>query len=258
MSVRVMSWVWEHSRAEGTDRLVLLAIADSAGDDGGNAFPSIETLADKAKVSTRTVQRSIRSLTLLGEVSVTPNAGRHGTNVYQVRMDRQPVTPVNLAPVPDSHPGQSVTGDERVTEGVTPVTPGGDTGVTRTVLEPSTTRPKNISSDAPRPDVDRLCDHLADRIEANGSKRPTIGKRWRDAARLMLDADGRTEQQVHNAIDWCQADEFWRGNVLSMPKLRDKYDQLRLAAARATGRASPAASKRDDVERTLQRMENLG
>ena len=83
-----------------------------------------------------------------------------------------------------------------------------------------------------RDDVTRLCEHLANRIEANGSKRPTIGKTWHDAARLMLDNDGRTEQEVHGAIEWCQSDEFWRSNILSMPKLREKYDQLRLQAQR--------------------------
>ncbi|MFF5790222.1 hypothetical protein ACFY8P_35280 [Streptomyces sp. NPDC012693] len=83
-----------------------------------------------------------------------------------------------------------------------------------------------------REDVERLCEHLADRIEENGSKRPTITKTWRDAARLMLDKDGRTEEQVHGAIDWCQDSGFWRSNVMSMPKLRDKYDTLRLQASR--------------------------
>ncbi|MGW3711373.1 hypothetical protein ACWDN6_14650 [Streptomyces albogriseolus] len=83
-----------------------------------------------------------------------------------------------------------------------------------------------------RDDVDRLCTHLADRIEGNGSKRPTITKAWRTAARLLLDKDGRTEEQAHAAIDWCQDSEFWRSNVLSMPKLRDKYDTLRLQATR--------------------------
>ncbi|MFI7563827.1 hypothetical protein ACIBVM_18555 [[Kitasatospora] papulosa] len=83
-----------------------------------------------------------------------------------------------------------------------------------------------------RDDVERLCEHLADRIEGNGSKRPTITKAWRTAARLLIDKDGRTEEQVHGCIDWCQDSDFWRGNVLSMPKLRDKYDQLRLQATR--------------------------
>ena len=105
--------------------------------------------------------------------------------------------------------------------------------------EPKRPRRSKPKQPTDRPDVERLCDHLADRIEANGSTRPNIGKKWRDAARLMLDNDGRTEEQVHKAIDWCQSDEFWRGNILSMPKLRQQYEQLRLRAMRANGRASP-------------------
>jgi hypothetical protein len=95
-----------------------------------------------------------------------------------------------------------------------------------------------------RPDVDALCRHLADRIEANGSKRPTITKRWRTSARLLLDVDGRTTDQVRAAIDWCQDDEFWRSNILSMPKLREKYDQLRLKALEQQQSRGPAAGPR--------------
>lgn len=91
-----------------------------------------------------------------------------------------------------------------------------------------------------RPDVEKICEHLADRIAANGSKRPPINAAWRTAARLLLDADGRTVEQVLNAIDWCQNDTFWKANILSMPKLREKYDQLRLAAQRAAVKTAPA------------------
>lgn len=110
-------------------------------------------------------------------------------------------------------------------------------------------KPKNERADArsrpkiksERGDVERLCQHLADLVEANGSRRPAITDRWRDAARLLIDRDGRTETQVRTAIDWCQGHEFWRSNVLSMPKLREKYDQMRLQAQRdsAVAPASP-------------------
>lgn len=104
------------------------------------------------------------------------------------------------------------------------------------------TPPKAKDRNAGRDDVRRLCTHLADRIEANGSKRPTVGARWLDAARLLLDVDGRTEAQVMAAIDWCQGHEFWRTNILSMPKLREQYDQLRLKAqAEAARAAAPPA-----------------
>lgn len=120
----------------------------------------------------------------------------------------------------------------------------------------ATTSP-HVSEAAPpavrRGDVERICDHLADRIEANGSKRPTITKGWRDAARLMLDRDKRTEDDVHGAIDWCQDSDFWRGNVLSLPKLREKYDQLRLQAQRQQRPTSRAQADGDMFERAMER-----
>lgn len=107
-----------------------------------------------------------------------------------------------------------------------------------------------------RLDVERICKHLADRIEANGSKRPVIGKTWLNEGRLLLDADGRTVEQVLKAIDWCQADPFWRGVILSMPALRKKYDQLRLAAQRPNGRASPS-SQLTEVNGMLLKPSNV-
>lgn len=108
-------------------------------------------------------------------------------------------------------------------------------------------------SDAPRPDVEAICDHLAGAIEANGSKRPAVTTKWRSAARLMLDKDGRTSEEVHGAIDWCQRDEFWRANILSLPTLREKYDTLRLQAQRKSGGTSRTEEWRSMQERQMAR-----
>lgn len=83
-----------------------------------------------------------------------------------------------------------------------------------------------------RDDVAALCSLLAARIEANGSKRPTIGKRWQSDARLLLDVDRRPLDEARRLIDWCQDSDFWRSNVLSMGKFREKYDTLRLQASK--------------------------
>ena len=109
---------------------------------------------------------------------------------------------------------------------------------------PDPTRPDPIPTPSAsenttrRDDVERICEHLADAVEGNGSKRPTITAKWRTAARLMLDKDGRNEGEIHGAIEWCQRDEFWRANILSLPTLREKYDTLRLQAQRKTGIAN--------------------
>lgn len=96
--------------------------------------------------------------------------------------------------------------------------------------EPSSSTAAPPREEPPRLDVEALCTRLRDRMIGNGCKPPTITKAWRDAARLMLDRDGRELDKALNLVDWVHADEFWRTNILSMPKFREQYDQLRLRA----------------------------
>jgi hypothetical protein len=132
------------------------------------------------------------------------------------------------------------------------------TPISKEIEEPSIVSETAAPPDAPpepvRDDVGRICLHLADRIEGNGSKRPPIRKAWFTAARLMLDRDGRSEADVHAAIDWCQDDGFWRGNVLSLPKLRERYDQMRLQAERSS-RASPQRANGSNDQYLAAEME---
>lgn len=98
---------------------------------------------------------------------------------------------------------------------------------------------KNVAE--PRADVLALCDLLADLIAGNGSPRPTVSKAWMDAARLMLDKDKREFEKSTNLIRWCQENSFWRSAVMSMPKFRDQYDQMRLQALRDFEKDKPKA-----------------
>lgn len=83
----------------------------------------------------------------------------------------------------------------------------------------------------------RLSELLADLIAANdpNGKRPSVTKRWLDAERLLITRDGRDPEQVEALIRWCQADEFERSNVLSMPKLRTRFTGLWQKAQRSKG-----------------------
>lgn len=248
MSVKVMAWVWEWSQSKKSDRLVLLAIADCASEDGANAYPSITELIRKTGLSERGVQSAIARLVELGELFVGRNLGPRGCNRYRVVMTlpTDPVggsacTPAESAPPQNLHPPAT-----SAPPPPQPVHPTPATSAPGTVLEPSIEPSKRRTSSrvdlASREDVERVCRHLADRIEANGSLRPTIGKEWHTSARLMMDKDGRTEQQIHRAIDWCQDDPFWRGNILCMSSLRKKYDQLRLKAQQQRTRSAPPSA----------------
>ena len=73
MSVESLAVVLHHSQASGTDKLVLVGIANHDGD--GGAWPSLGTLGKYANVSVRSVRRSLENLRALGEVTVFIQAG---------------------------------------------------------------------------------------------------------------------------------------------------------------------------------------
>ena len=104
-----------------------------------------------------------------------------------------------------------------------------------------------------------MCVLLRDLVVANGSKAPNIGPGWLTAARLMLVNDGRDPLAAERLMRWCQADSFWRGNIMSMPKFRAKYDELRLHAERErTARQAkvPKDQQLMDVVETGRRMQD--
>lgn len=138
MSIKVMQWAWDFSLSEGVSRLVLLAIADCASEDGGNAYPSNVELMRKARCSERGVRNAISDLKGLGELEVAPNAGRKGTNMYRVIMiDRpRPGVPVATPRAPKPRGANPAGGQSVPARGANPageaaqIAPG-------TVLEPS-------------------------------------------------------------------------------------------------------------------------
>lgn len=70
MSVRVTADVWECSKQSGSKLLVLLAIADNADTETRKAFPGIEYLAKKTRMSKRQVRRLIKELVEADELAV--------------------------------------------------------------------------------------------------------------------------------------------------------------------------------------------
>ena len=271
MTAAAARWVWANSRSANGALLVLLAIADAL-DAEGNCIMSIPELARKTRLSERAARNGVAEAVRLGELeTVGGGSGRGNRTAY--RMPRNPAgsatfeeksatfEPETRQDLPPLNPAESATFSESPPEEpqVRATSEKSATFTTSDVLKSSTGIPmaevKDVPAKPPRADVDRLCDHLASRIEANGSKRPAVTKKWRDACRLMLDNDGRTEQQVRAAIDWCQDDEFWRGNILSMPKLREQYDRLRMQAMRTANPArNPRQQETDDMfARALRR-----
>ena len=88
MSIVVQAWVYANSETRLSDRLVLLAIADEADDDGKNAFPSLRRIAHKARVSLPTAHAAVERLEAAGALLVQrpETTGRGHHNRYTVPM----------------------------------------------------------------------------------------------------------------------------------------------------------------------------
>jgi hypothetical protein len=86
MSVAAISKVWERSRAKGSELLVLLAIADYADDDGRDAWPSVQKLADKSRMTERGVREVLKRLVADDELAIDKNTdGREVKGGYRPR-----------------------------------------------------------------------------------------------------------------------------------------------------------------------------
>jgi hypothetical protein len=104
MSVQAMSWVIEHSKHKGNAFVVLLMIANHARADGTGAWPSVKTLAKEARISSRSVQNTLRRLERSGELQTSIAEGPKGSNLYSLPRYAEfaPPPPAEFAP-PTQH-----------------------------------------------------------------------------------------------------------------------------------------------------------
>jgi len=64
-------------------------------------------------------------------------------------------------------------------------------------------------------------------------KEPNI-ESWANTARLMVESDKFLLIDVWNVFQWANSDNFWRTNILSVSKLREKYPELKAKSQGAT------------------------
>ena len=126
MSVAVMGAVFRLP-IPPSEKVVALALADHAHDDGTEARPGTSSLAVKSSLSKRQVQRVLKSLVAKGVIQVYREATYTTPAWYRFILDKNG----NLAnfPVDNLSPGSRHPGPKEVS----PVTQTVDTSVTRTV-----------------------------------------------------------------------------------------------------------------------------
>lgn len=153
MGVKTTSKVWEWSESTGTNRLVMLALADFC-DDCDECFPGVARIAKKCRISERTAQRAFKELAEIGELEVLEKLGMKtnggATNRFKLTLKGGDKSGKREVKGGDS-PGAKV-----VTNGVK----GGDTAMSPessgepSVKPPEVTKGKRTLSKATREEVE--------------------------------------------------------------------------------------------------------
>lgn len=98
-----MTIVWERTDLNATQKLVLLALADWANDEG-LCWPSIGRLAAKSSLTTRSVQKSIRSLEEIGFIKREEVVGKGNRYWISLPVNDVHPCPTFTPPLNDVHP----------------------------------------------------------------------------------------------------------------------------------------------------------
>jgi hypothetical protein len=100
MSIKLMTAVWEREDLSPTHKLVLLALADWANDEG-LCWPSINRLSTKTSMTSRGVQKTIRTLEKMGFVRREESLGKG--NRYWISIPLNNVHPCTTFTPPLNH-----------------------------------------------------------------------------------------------------------------------------------------------------------
>lgn len=213
------------SDIDSASQIAVMMVLANAADDEGVCWPSVDHLMAATRLSRSTVLRALSDLENNGYVA--KQRRRAKSSVYTVVRERLQNGKCH---------GETCHGDTLSEPNVSQrdlLRSHSDTvlkGITKRITKSSATPADDTNE---HPEARNLCERLAELMAGNGCKPQTIGKRWLDAARLLLDRDERPFTEALAVLEWCQGDDFEQVNIHSMPKFRARYDQLRMKAQRA-------------------------
>ena len=233
MSIKVMSYIWDHPTVDGpkgSELLLLLAIADHAADDG-YCWPTIGVLAAKIRMTERSVMRFVQALEKRGELYVMRS---NRNNRYVVRMGRtdaqvEAVLEHRKESIGDNLSRDKMTRDTDVTSiGDKGVTSIGDTGVTLIISEPSINHHEQEAFIEPAPHPKKPASNgigpwfqaivAACSIDLNAATGRQKGM-LKNAAEVLRDDVKATPEQIVGFREWWS--DTWRGKTGQAPRIAD-------------------------------------
>lgn len=246
MSIRALSAVINKYPKGGSEKLVLITLADWCDDNGGSLYPSIKAVAKKACVEPRQAQRIMHALIEAGILAVVgnENGGAPGvTRKYKLNINK-------IEDMPRLHDTQTgdiqdtgVIGDTGVMQdadgchlghrGVSSKTETGVMGDTLSVSDPLVNHQLTVIEGARKKPRTRK-PKLSDRPDSWKPSEAHIAKALENM--LSIDDELAAFTNHHDAkgsqfADWNAAFSYWLGNAIkfakSRPNQQNKLPQTR-------------------------------
>ena len=196
MSARATFWAWGVD-IPSSEKLVLLCLSDCHNADTGQCNPSVSYIAKKTSLDRKTVLKSLRSL---NDREILSRAKVEGSsNQYFLSIGGSPIL---------GH-GQSHISPE-------PVPNLGH--------KPINKPKKNLRWE--KSDMETVESIFNLLLALNPKHRKPNMDSWAIEIRLMRESDGHSHSEIMDLFRFANSDNFWKSNILSPKKLREKWDVL--------------------------------
>lgn len=180
-----------------SEKLVLLCLADCHNADTGQCNPSVNYICKKTSLDRKTILKSLKLLNDKDWLSRTKVEG--SSNQYYLSIGGSPLT---------------VLGEGEYSSKAVP----------NLGHKPKTKPKKNLHYENGDLETAETIYNLI--LTLNPKHKKPAMESWANEIRLMREKDSYSHSEILSLFRFANSDDFWKSNILSPKKLRDKWDVL--------------------------------
>ena len=209
------------------------------------AFPSIELMAKKLKISCSSVKRGVKKLEEFNIIRATRRKnkkGWHKVNTY-ILLDKSVWKPIQRSERTLENDNPQVR--ETETRGQTDQNQRSEGADKVTHIKDTQYKVTQSEEDRDYSFAEKIATQLHGLMLKNNPKARIKSNwlaNWSVEVDRMIQQDKRSKDEIVKVLLWCQQDEFWKTNILSMGKMREKFDQLFMKMKSSNGKGYSPAS----------------
>ncbi|PUB87046.1 MAG: hypothetical protein DBP02_02030 [gamma proteobacterium symbiont of Ctena orbiculata] len=273
VSLEAVTWAYKQQGLKSGAKFLLVTLGNYA-DENSECYPGIKTLAKDTAMSPRSVIRAINELSESGHIQTIIRPGEGGgrkSNIYRLACSKLTEKAKCQS---DTLGGQSANLSGGQCDNLSRQSANLSRQSAKLSPKPSEEpkeepKDKNICSRQKKPTTAKQKPANPEDLElamwiwglidglAPGQKKPNFNT-WADDIRKMREIDKRTHDDIKAVFEWAHNDSFWKTNIRSPSKLREKFDGLNTKRLNARQRNGHGKSTESFAEKNYEDGARLG